>query len=271
MTGQANQPRVLVTGAGSGLGLALVRQFVRRGARVLATDIHPELPTALAGLPRVSYLRLDVTKDSDWVRTHDWVVERWGGLDYLFNNAGVAATGRIELTEIDQWQWIIDINLLGVVRGCRTFASMMMSQGRGHIVNTASVAGLVHPPGVSEYSAVKAGVVGMSESLFHELKPFGVQVSVVCPTFFRTNLAQSLRGRDERAQKVGVRMIEKASTSAEEVALAILKGTEKRRHLIVIGRDAKLAYAMKRFARPLYYRMMAKQAEQMARRTSATM
>ena len=158
----APNSRVLVTGAASGLGLALVRQLVDRGCRVLGTDVHAELPESLRDLDGVSYLSLDVTQDVDWATARDWVVEEWDGLDYLFNNAGVAAGGRIELSEMDQWQWIVEINLLGVARGCRTFVPMLKAQGTGHIVYTASAAVLVHPPRMSEYTAVKAGVVALS-------------------------------------------------------------------------------------------------------------
>ncbi|NRQ48914.1 SDR family NAD(P)-dependent oxidoreductase [Aeromicrobium stalagmiti] len=259
------QSRVLITGAASGLGLALVHQLVDRGCRVLGTDVHTELPETLRGLAGVSYLTLDVTKDVDWSKAHDWVVEEWDGLDYLFNNAGVAAGGRIELSEMDQWQWIVDINLLGVARGCRTFTPMLKQQGSGHIVNTASAAGLIHPPRMSEYNAVKAGVVALSETLFHELKPYGVKVSVVCPTFFKTNLTESLRGKDEASQKMAAKLIDKAKVSADDIAAEVLTGVEKGRHIILTDRDGKVAYAAKRFVRPLYYRMMAQASAKMAK------
>ncbi|AXT86543.1 short-chain dehydrogenase [Aeromicrobium sp. A1-2] len=258
--------RVLVTGAASGLGLALVHQFVERGGRVLATDVHAELPESLRGLDRVSYLTLDVTQDVDWARARDWVVEEWDGLDYLFNNAGVAAGGRIELSEMDQWQWIVDINLLGVARGCRTFTPMFKAQGSGHIVNTASAAGLIHPPRMSEYNAVKAGVVALSETLFHELKPFGVKVSVVCPTFFKTNLTDSLRGKDEAANASAAKLIDRAKLSADDIAARVMSGVSKGRHIILTDRDGKIAYAAKRFARPLYYSMMNKASIQMSKK-----
>jgi NAD(P)-dependent dehydrogenase (short-subunit alcohol dehydrogenase family) len=258
--------RALVTGAASGLGLALVHQLAGRGCRVLATDIHPEAPDDLRGLEGVSYLRLDVTQDADWSVAHDWVVEHWDGLDLLFNNAGVAAGGRIELTEMDQWQWIVDINLLGVARGCRTFAPLLKAQHSGHIVNTASAAGLVHPPRMSEYNAVKAGVVALSETLLHELRPDDVMVSVVCPTFFRTNLTSSLRGKDEAAQQSAARLIDRSTVTADAIAAEVISGVEKDRHIILTDRNGRIAYAAKRFARPLYYSMMKKAAFQMARK-----
>jgi len=258
--------RVLITGAASGLGLALVRQMVDRGCRVLATDVHAEQPASLDGLAGVTYRHLDVTQDVDWATARDWVVESWDGLDYLFNNAGVAAGGRIELTEMDQWQWIVDINLLGVVRGCRTFTPMLKAQGRGHLVNTASAAGLVHPPRMSEYNAVKAGVVALSETLHHELVPYGVGVSVVCPTFFKTNLTGSLRGKDESAQRSAARLIDRSTVTADDIATEVLKGVEKDRHIILTDRQGRIAYTAKRFVRPLYYSMMKKASVAAARK-----
>jgi NAD(P)-dependent dehydrogenase (short-subunit alcohol dehydrogenase family) len=262
----ASSSRVLITGAASGLGLALARQLADRGCRVLATDVHADVPETLAGLDGVSYLTLDVTQDVDWARARDWVVEEWDGLDHLFNNAGVAAGGRIELSEMDQWQWIVDINLLGVARGCRTFAPMLKAQGSGHIVNTASAAGLVHPPRMSEYNAVKAGVVALSETLFHELKPYGVEVSVICPTFFKTNLTASLRGKDEAANTSAAKLIDNAKLSADVIAARVLKGVDKGKHIILTDRDGRIAYAAKRFARPLYYSMMSKASVQMSKK-----
>ncbi|MCW2830920.1 MAG: short-chain dehydrogenase, partial [Aeromicrobium sp.] len=100
----APESRVLITGAASGLGLALVQLLAARGCRILATDVHPEVPTSLAQVDGVAYLPLDVTQDVVWAAARDWVVEHWDGLDLLFNNAGVAAGGRIELSEMDQWQ-----------------------------------------------------------------------------------------------------------------------------------------------------------------------
>ena len=266
MTTFSPSTRVLVTGAASGLGLALVHQLASRGCRVLATDVHAEAPADLTALPGVEYRTLDVTSDVDWLSVHDHVVETWGGLDVLFNNAGVAAGGRIELTEMDQWQWIVDINLLGVARGCRAFVPGMKAQGSGHVVNTASAAGLVHPPRMSEYNAVKAAVVALSETLFHELKPYGVAVSVVCPTFFKTNLTASMRGKDESAQASAAKLIDGSQRTADDIATIVLRQVEKGTHVVLTDREGRIAYAAKRFARPLYYREMAKAAVRMARK-----
>ncbi len=197
--------RVLVTGGSSGLGAALVARFAERGDSVLSCDVTtPAAELSGADVARATSApdnsvvrrRLDVTSEDDWAATRAWVEQEWGGLDLLVNNAGVAGGGRVELCSLEEWQWIFDVNLFGMVRGTRAFVSLLKAQGSGRIVNTASLAGLVHPPGMGSYNAVKAAVVAFSETLSHELAPFGVGCTVVCPSYFKTNLMDSLRGQD---------------------------------------------------------------------------
>jgi NAD(P)-dependent dehydrogenase (short-subunit alcohol dehydrogenase family) len=253
--------RVLVTGGASGLGAALVTEFVRRGDRVVIGD----LADSFDGPEGTSYLRLDVTSDDDWAAARAWVEEQWGGLDVLVNNAGIATGGRIDVVSMEEWQGVIDINLLGVVRGCRTFVPLMKAQHeagpedgqagrRSHIVNTASLAGLVHPPAMASYTAVKAAVVAVSETLSYELHPWGIAVSAVCPGFFRTNLASSLKGSDAAMDKIAARLIDKSPLDAAQVAAEVMKGIDARRMVIVPDAPARKAVFMKRFARPLYDR-----------------
>ncbi|KAA1424628.1 SDR family NAD(P)-dependent oxidoreductase [Mumia zhuanghuii] len=263
--------RVLVTGAASGLGLALVTRLLERGCRVLATDVHLDLPSSLAALSgNLTYRQLDVRSDDDWSTTLGWVRETWSGIDLVVNNAGVASGGRIDLTTSESWDWLTQINLLGVARGCRTFAPMLKEQRSGHVVNTASAAGLVHPPRMTEYTAVKAGVVALSESLRWELEPYGVGVSVVCPSFFRTNLADSIRSADPAAKESARRLIEGSSRSADSIAVEVLRQLDAGKHVILPDRDARVAYAAKRFAPWLYRAMMLRTARQAAAEDEAS-
>lgn len=242
--------RVLVTGAASGLGLALVKAFAGSGDRVLATDVSADRPAALPAL--VDYLPLDVRSDEAWSAALERVLASMGGLDLLVNNAGVAAAGRIDVATMDEWQWIVDINLLGVVRGCRTFTTLFKSQGSGHIVNTASLAGLVHAPGMSAYNTVKAGVVALSETLLHELSPHGIAVSVICPSFFRTNLTNSFRGADAEVEQAGAAMVNRSRRTADQVAATVVRGIDARRDIILTDPEGHIVWRLKRFARPLY-------------------
>jgi NAD(P)-dependent dehydrogenase (short-subunit alcohol dehydrogenase family) len=244
--------RVLVTGGASGLGAAFVAEFLKRGDRVLIADLQPPVDPAL--VEGAEQIKLDVTSDDDWTAALAWVEEQWGGLDVLVNNAGIAAGGRIDVATIEEWQRVIDINLLGVVRGCRTFVPMMKAQGSGHLVNTASLAGLVHPPAMGPYTAVKAGVVALSETLSYELDPFGIVVSAVCPGFIRTPLASSISGSDVAANKLAARLIEKSPYTAAQVATAVMAGMDRKQMVIVPDRTARIAVLTKRAFRPLYDR-----------------
>jgi NAD(P)-dependent dehydrogenase (short-subunit alcohol dehydrogenase family) len=244
--------RVLVTGAASGLGAALTERLRASGARVLATDLTQ--PTG------EDALRLDITSDDDWAAAVARVEERWGGLDLLVNNAGVAGGGRIDVCTLDEWRWITEVNLFGVVRGTRAFTPMFKRQRSGRIVNVASLAGLVHPAGMGSYNAVKAAVVAFTETTGHELASYGVQAHVVCPSYFRTNLMDSLRGADQALGSVMTRLVDSSPYTADDIAAAVLDGVERGDELIVPDDAARFAHALKRDDRAAYDTLMRKQA-----------
>ena len=247
--------RVLVTGGASGLGAALVSAFRAAGDEVLVTDVDDA-----AGVDLV----LDITSDDDWAAALAHVEQAWGGLDILVNNAGIAGGGRIELSTIEEWRRIIDINLLGVVRGTRTFTPMFKQQGSGHVVNVASLAGLVHAAGMGSYNAVKAAVVAFTETTGHELHPFGVKASAVCPSYFKTNLLSSMRGSDQRVGRVVAGLIERATVTADDVAAAVLEGIANGDDLIVPDEPARQAFALKWGDRAAYDALMRHQAARLA-------
>ena len=245
--------KVLVTGAASGLGEALTSAFRKRRDEVLATDM------------KGGDLTLDVTSDEDWAAALVWVREHWGRLDILVNNAGVAGGGRVELCTMDEWRWITEINLFGVVRGTKTFTPLLKEQRSGHIVNVASLAGLVHPAGLGSYNAVKAAVVAFTETVGHELAQYGVTASAVCPSYFRSHLADSMRGTDEQVGSVFGSLVATSPITADDIAAAVLEGIEKGEDVIVPDEPARMAFHLKWSDRPAYDRMMRDQAVKLER------
>ncbi|MEE3127790.1 MAG: SDR family NAD(P)-dependent oxidoreductase [Actinomycetota bacterium] len=254
------EQRVLITGAASGLGAALADAFEARGDRVLRTDRTGLDARSLALAARPAVLRLDITSDDDWAAALAHVEETWGGLDVLVNNAGVAGGGRLDVATHDEWQWIFDINLFGMVRGLRTFVPMLKQQGSGALVNVASLAGLVHPAGMASYNAVKAAVVALTETAGHELAAHGITAHAVCPGFFRTNLMDSLQGADSALGQVMSRLVTDSPISAESVAAAVLAGLDAGDELIVPDEPAQGAVALKQTDRASYDAVMRAQA-----------
>ena len=260
--------RVLVTGAASGLGEALTRALRERGDEVIATDARGDggFETG-ASAPFSTTVKLDITSDDGWASARAWVEERWGGLDVLVNNAGVAGGGRIDVAGIDEWQRLIEINLLGVVRGCRTFAPVFKRQRSGRIVNVASLAGLVHPAGMGAYNAVKAAVVALTETLGHELAAYGVTAHAVCPSYFRTNLMASLMGADEVVGAVVTELVETSPFTADDIAAAVLAGLDAGDEIILPDPAAKAAWQLKQTDRAAYDAQMRRQGERLDRLT----
>ncbi|MFL6004532.1 MAG: SDR family NAD(P)-dependent oxidoreductase [Nocardioides sp.] len=240
--------RVLVTGAASGLGAALATAFEARGDEVLRTDRTG------------GDLTLDVTSDDDWALARAHVEAVWGGVDVLVNNAGVAGGGRLDVATLDEWRWITEVNLFGMVRGIRTFVPLFKRQRSGHVVNVASLAGLVHPAGMASYNAVKAAVVALTETAGHELASYGVRASVVCPSYFRTNLMSSMRGSDEAVGAVVSQLVARSPLTADDIATEVLAGLERGDEVIVPDQPARDAWALKQDDRAAYDAVMRKQA-----------
>jgi NAD(P)-dependent dehydrogenase (short-subunit alcohol dehydrogenase family) len=256
---------ILITGANKGLGFETARRLVAAGHTVYAGSRDAERGRRAAAELGARAVQLDVTKDAS-VAAAVAVLEAQGGLDVLVNNAGVAGGGRIELCSLEEWRGIFEVNLFGVVRGTRTFVPMLKAQGSGWVVNTASLAGLVPPPGMGSYNAVKAAVVAFSETTAHELAPYGVGCSAVCPSYFRTNLMDSLRGADTDLAVHVARLVRESPISADDVAVAVVEGVERGEELILPDEPARAAYALKRSDRAAYDAQMRGIARRMAQR-----
>lgn len=184
----------LVTGGAGGIGLALGRELVARGARVVLADLDAgRVEDAVRTSGAALGITLDVTDRAQWAVVRERIEREVGRVDILCNNAGIGPAGRdlVELTG-DQWDRMLATNLTSVFNGVATFVAGMCERGRGHVLNTASMAGLVPYPGLGDYSAAKFGVVALSEALRAELAPRGVGVSVLCPGGVRTPLIAGL-------------------------------------------------------------------------------
>ena len=179
---------VLITGGASGIGAALARASAAQGATVAIADRQPELARTTAGaLARPGEAHeLDVRDAAAFERLIEGVLARHGRLDYLFNNAGTGVGGDAKDFTLDDWRYVVEVNLMGVIHGVHATYRRMVQQGFGHIVNTASMAGLLPTPMSTVYGATKHAVVGLSRSLRAEARAYGVRVSALCPGVIRT-------------------------------------------------------------------------------------
>ena len=185
----------IVTGAASGIGRGLVEELAKRGCEVVLADRQIEAAEEIASAinaagGKATAVELDVVNFSEMERLVEETAKRTGRLDYMFNNAGIAITGNVSDYNIEDWNQIVEVNLSGVINGVQAAYQVMMSQGFGHIVNTASFAGLVPTPGNVAYASTKHAIVGLSISLRAEAAMLGLRVSVLCPSFVRTAILE---------------------------------------------------------------------------------
>ncbi|MBN1571936.1 MAG: SDR family oxidoreductase [Deltaproteobacteria bacterium] len=263
MTNPFKDKVAVVTGAASGIGRAISNELVRMGATVIAADINlegaKETASSIAEMgAKTAAKKVDVTKHDQVKQLIADVVKEQGRLDYIFNNAGIAFLGETRDMDISQWRQIIDVNMMGVLYGTLEAYPVMIKQGSGHIVNTASLAGLVPVPTETAYVTTKFAVVGLSASLRSEAKGLGVKVSVVCPGFVDTAIIRGfipVNIRKEDHLKKMPRMMD-----VNKAARKILKRVRRNRSIILIGTDAHIIYFLQRYVpfvlNPLYLMMV---------------
>jgi NAD(P)-dependent dehydrogenase (short-subunit alcohol dehydrogenase family) len=183
-------------------------------------------------------------------------MERWGGVDMVFNNAGIATAGAIDELSLEDWRRTIDIDLWSVIYGCKIFVPILKSQGGGYIVNTASSAGTLAGPEMAAYNVAKAGVVSLSETLKTELSKDNIGVSVVCPTVFVTSLGDTMTGERKMEDNL-IRQLEKSKVTADDIVDDIMRSIDKNRLYVITQPDARWGWRIKRFFPELYTKIIA--------------
>ncbi|MEZ5508487.1 MAG: SDR family oxidoreductase [Gammaproteobacteria bacterium] len=233
----------IVTGAASGIGRELSVQLLQQGARVVATDVNMAGLETLqqeqrAAADRLQIAALDVTDRAACETLIHGVKKQTGQLDFMFNNAGICIFGEVKSMTPDQWDRIIDINIRGVVHGTDIAYRIMCEQGSGHIVNTASGAGLMPIPLMTAYCTTKHAVVGLSTSLREEAKRYNVRVSAICPGIISTNIINATQSHDFDMQKLHAKSPVK-ELSVERAVAIILKEVAANKSRIVFPRDIR--------------------------------
>jgi NAD(P)-dependent dehydrogenase (short-subunit alcohol dehydrogenase family) len=249
---------VLVTGAGSGIGRSTALLAARRGADLVICDLNEaglaETEAEARALGReVLARRVDVADRDQMTEFSAAVGESVGAVDLLVNNAGVGLGAKFLDTELEDWDWIVSINLMGVVHGCNLLVPPMVERGSGgHVVNVSSVAGYLASPPLAAYSATKFAVLGLSEALREELHPHGIGVTAICPGLINTPITTSSRTRGASADPARMErmraLYERRNYGPDRVARNILKAVDRGRTVAPVSPEAWFSYGLKRIS-----------------------
>ncbi len=243
--------RAFITGAGSGLGLCICKELAADGWTIGMSDIDEkalanavEEVTKIGGKPIAQ--KLDVSDKSRYKEIAEAFLTEVGGIDLLINNAGVGDGGYVEEYGLDNWDWLLSINLHGVIYGNALFVPTFKAQKSGAIINIASAAAFTSLPRMAAYNVSKAGVRALSETMDAELNHLGITVSCVMPTFFKTKVMQHARGAKDELE-MSKMIFATSNLRPERVAIHVLKKTGKGKFHIILPVDAKFMFFMKRF------------------------
>ncbi len=242
----------VVTGAAGGLGRAIALELSRRGARLLLTDIDEKGVGATAEEirrrgGRAESMRCDVAKLEEQEAVAARSDELFGRTDLLVNNAGVAASGLLGEMPLDDWRWVMGINLWGPIYGCHLWVPRMKRAGSGHILNVASIAGVASAPLMGPYNVTKAGVIALSETLAAEVEREGIGVTALCPFFFQTNVLGASRQTGDTAMVgVAAKLMRDSKLTADDVASIGLDACERGTLYCMPHLEAKAIWGLKR-------------------------
>ena len=237
----------IVTGAASGLGREIADLLAADGWTVARLDLAgPAWPPAGAAGPCLAF---DVRDAAAWRALHDRLRAEWPALELLVNAAGVGAAGEVGTLPADQWRRVVDTNLLGTALACETFVPWLRSgPRRGHLVNVASISGLVALPAMAAYSASKAGVVALSNAIAAECPRRELCVTVVCPGFFRSGLLDTWHFASPGAEREARRRMAATRWTSERLARRVLRAVARRRRFVVVGGRARWLWRLARLA-----------------------
>ncbi len=254
--------RAFITGAASGLGKAFCLELAKDGWIIGIADINAiELAITAVEIEKLGgkplFFSIDVSDKDRYKIVAEAFLAQAGGIDLLFNNAGVGDGGGFEVYGLENYAWMVGINQMGVVYGCHFFIPAMKKQKSGHILNTASAAAIGCAPTMGAYNMTKAAVVAISETLYGELMDFNISVSCIQPTYFKTNVIQFARG-GELIKKATQVFIDKSGLEADEVAKEILTRAGNKELYIILPKDARKMWFLKRLA-PTWFRKKVKE------------
>jgi short-subunit dehydrogenase len=254
--------RAFITGAGSGLGKALCLELAADGWTIGICDIHAsslnetKAELIARGAKPLTYA-LDVSDRVNYQIVAQQFIAEAGGIDLLINNAGIGDGGNFEEYPLDEWERMVRINQMSVIYGCHFFIPEMKKQHSGHIINIASLAAITCAPQMGPYNVTKAAVLAISETLYGELLDDGIHVSCVMPAYFRTNIAESVRGGD-RIKRITQAFIERSRLDARTVAHEILIRAGKKELYILLPKAARKLWLLKRLM-PVRFRQKVKE------------
>lgn len=257
---------LVVAGGASGLGREIVLLAAQKGYRVAILDTHEarakQLCAHLANDKHEHFFaRCDIRSEQECRRAITRIIQRWGHIDILLQAAGVASAGLVETVTQAQWREQLDVNVVGTVNINQAALRVMKQQKFGHIVNIAGLIGLLPTPSMSSYAATNAAIIAYSESLYTELAPLGIHVSVVCPHFFKSHLNENIFTTDPLARARFERLLNRANISTEDVAQRAFAQIEKKKFMILPHPNSGALWRHKRWFPRRFFRSLTSLAE----------